>query len=190
TTTSSGWQPPPEPANPGGWIPPDEPNEPATTPTPAEIPSPDEIVPYETLIDISNLPKYIHSPGGVTNRIITDLEISNDKISGAFLNINPNPKATIGVAPIRIYFYDAQKNIIKREQWTCEHKYVKDGKRGSYTLTFANCQWPANYCNHTWTGYLQEQKKPIPQLKSMEKFYFSINCLVPNKARYIRIEDT
>jgi len=28
TTTSSGWQPPPEPANPGGWIPPDEPNEP------------------------------------------------------------------------------------------------------------------------------------------------------------------
>ena len=30
TTTSSGWQPPPEPANPGGWIPPDEPNEPAT----------------------------------------------------------------------------------------------------------------------------------------------------------------
>lgn len=29
TTTSSGWQPPPEPANPGGWIPPDEPNDPA-----------------------------------------------------------------------------------------------------------------------------------------------------------------
>ena len=88
TTTSSGWQPSPEPANPGGWIPPDEPNELATTPTPTQV---TPITPVEKPSkygwDINNLPNEIPVDVKLENKecfclTVSKVKIDNSKITG------------------------------------------------------------------------------------------------------------
>ena len=214
TTTSSGWQPPPEPANPGGWIPPDEPNELATTPTPAEIPSPDEITPADTLIDISNPPEFLAIPS--YDLVITDIKIDKktSKIKGNFVNINP--EENFELRPIRIFFFSTTNKYsgqIGREQWYCRYNDRQKEFTYKYGMVHAHCQWPEDFCfmvigtedrKKVWEDYWAEKlgKKQqqsqkvgstkyetiIPTLKPGEKYSFEINNEIPTDTKYIQIK--
>jgi hypothetical protein len=171
-----------------------------------KIPNPNEIMPYKTLIDISNPPQFIQTD--CKDIILTNLKINNDKITAAYLNACP--ERSIRVRPIRIYFYDAQQHMIHRQQWVCQYSGY-NGEISEYTpeyeRTNAHCQWPDDYCDPTrkgkaWEKYWEKQNgKPmktetvgstifndaVPKIKSNEKFHFSINCPVPDETRYIKI---
>jgi len=94
TTTSSGWQPPPEPANPGGWIPPDEPNEPATTPTPEVTPDP-EMIEYILRLgykDLNDTPLgFLLNEKYSLYVVDFKIDINNAKITGAIENRGNEP---------------------------------------------------------------------------------------------------
>ncbi|NQE46753.1 hypothetical protein C5S31_12100 [ANME-1 cluster archaeon GoMg2] len=165
-----------------------------------KIPNPNEIMPYKTIIDISNIPKFIQTYKHKEGLIITDIEINDDKITAAYLNINQ--ERSIRVRPVLIYFLAAKQNHIWREQWVCIY-----GSGIQYRMANAQCQWPNNYCDTKrlellWEEYWEKRigesmktetvgstifKDIVPTIKPGTKYKFSVECVKPEETKYIEI---
>ena len=89
------------------------------------IPSPNEIMPLETLIDILNPQKFVRIES--SNLVITDIRINkiNNKISANY--INANPERSITIEPALIRFFNEGKNEIPRA--ICENKRKENSKK-------------------------------------------------------------
>lgn len=176
------------------------------------IPSPNEITPADTLIDISNPPKFVIVGYDFA---ITDIYINknSNKISGSFININQ--EKNFEVRPIQISFFSTTNEysgLIGRKQWCCRYNDYDRKAKYKYETAPAHCQWPEDFCymsistenrKKVWGEYWMEklgkkQQQPqkvgstkyesiIPTIKPGEKYSFTINTEIPQDTKYVKI---